>query len=68
LQSGSGFNRHRLAGKHGLIEQNAAIDKPHIGCNHAAERKLDYIAGDQIGSRNGGPDAITPNGSIQCQS
>jgi hypothetical protein len=41
---GPRLDRQGLAGNHRLVEQHAAIMKPHIGGNDTTQGKLDHIS------------------------
>jgi len=67
LYAWAGFDRHRLTGDHGLIEENIPINEFHIRRHYAAKRQLYQIPHYQLDRRNRLPGAVAPNGRIERQ-
>jgi hypothetical protein len=66
---GSGYciDRERLAGKHGLVDQDRSLDQAHVRRNDRPQRQLDDIAGNQFGGLHGRPFSIAPCRCDKCQ-
>jgi hypothetical protein len=58
LNTGSGFDRHRFASKHGLVEKNFAVCKLHIRRDHPTQRQLHQIARHQLRGWRGLPHPV----------
>ena len=65
LHARGGFNRHRLAGEHGLVEKDLSGSQAHVRGNHATEGKLHHITRHQIGRGHGLPRAVAPHRCVQ---
>ena len=65
LHARAGFDGHRFAGEHGLVEQDFAAGEAHIRGDHAAERQLHHIARHQLGRGHGLPRAVAPDRRVQ---
>ena len=48
FETRSGFDGDGLAGEHGLVEQDRALDQLYVGCNHSTERQLYPVAWHQF--------------------
>ncbi|OIQ63846.1 hypothetical protein GALL_546100 [mine drainage metagenome] len=53
-----GFNRQRLPGEHGLVEQDQTLADTNVRRNHRAETELDDVPRYQFGSGQNRPKAV----------
>jgi hypothetical protein len=58
LKTRAGFDWHRFAGEHRLIDQNFTGSELHIRRNHAAKRELHQIAWRQVRGGHRLPHAV----------
>ena len=61
------FDRHRLPGQHGMVEQDIPLQQMDVRRDNAPERKLDEVARYQLGGGNDPPVSVASNRRVQSE-
>ena len=65
LHARAGFERHRFAGEHGLVEQDLAGGQAYVGRHHGTERQLHHVVRHQFGCGQALPASVAADGRGQ---